>query len=272
MAIGASIDIQYAEASLTQAVDFGTICVGQYGLAACDSIGLQPQQDDGTQRLRGTSWSYGISLGLAYEISPSTRLGAVYHGAVSQTLEGKSEFENVPAIPEFEQLFTDSDGRLKVHMPETISFSLAHAVTGRFRLLADYTWTGWGRYNELRVEFDNGLDDAVSKERLNDTSRYAIGAHYRWTPTLLLRAGFAYDETPVPDAEHRSPRVPDADRRWYTVGTGWTPSADFSMDFAYGYVSAKDIPINNTDDFGHRLTGTFDASGDFLSAQANWKF
>jgi long-chain fatty acid transport protein len=279
LALGASLDVQYMDADMLQAVDFGTLCVAQQmgggatqadALASCNAIGLQPQQDDGTQELKGDSWSVGYSLGVTYDVSSATRLGAVYHSGVRHDLQGSSDFQAVPAA--FAATFADSGGSVTMDLPASVSLSVAHAASERLQLLADYTWTGWSCRDELRVEFDNSLPDAVTAEKWKDSSRLALGAHYRLSPSWLLRAGFAYDQTPVPDAEHRTPKVPDADRRWYTFGANWTPQPGFSIDLAYARVSAADIPIDNTDALGHELMGSYDVAGNLFSVQANWAF
>jgi long-chain fatty acid transport protein len=255
LSLGASLDLQYAEARLEQAVDFGLL------------LGT-PQLADGRQVLKGDSWAYGISLGVAYELTGRTKLGAVWHGPVSHEMSGSSEFHDVP-LP-LAALVEDGDARVTLDLPETVSVGLSHAVTDRLTLLADYTWTGWGRFEELRIELDSG--ETVLPQEWEDAGRYSLALNYRLTPAWLLRAGVAYDKTPVPNAELRSPRMPDGDRAWYTVGFNWAPQATLSVDLAYAYIPADDIPISNTDAYGHTLDGSYDLTGEYLSAQLNWTF
>lgn len=272
LSLGASLDVAYADAKLTQAVDFGTICVAKLGSATCNSLGLTPQGSDGFQTLSGDNWSYGASLGGALQFNEGrSRGGVVWHGPVSHTIEGSSDFENVPAV--FTTTFTDSGGEVSITLPESVSVSLAHASSERLTLLADYTWTRWSRFDELRVSFDNGLPDSVTQQQWRNAARYAAGINYRLSQAWLLRAGYALDKTPVPSAELRSPRIPDMDRNWYSVGVKWQASAGFALDGAYAYVSGNNTTINNTDSLGHTLKGSYNAlMGHYLSVQGTWRF
>lgn len=281
LSLGGTLNIQYADARLKQAVDFGILCVARLmGLGAdqttaltnCAALGLVPQGSDGYQMLTGDSLSYGPSLGLALQSkSGRSRAGLVWHGPVTHTLKGNSKFENVPAM--LATTFSDSQGQVSITLPESVSLSAAHAATERLTLLADYTWTRWSSFDELRVKFSNSLPDSVAVQGWNDSARYSIGLNYRLTPAWLLRAGYVIDETPVPNANLRSPRVPDADRRWYTIGFRWALSEDFSIDAAYAYAPADNAPIDNTDSLGHNLKGEYtDILGQYLSVQGNWHF
>jgi long-chain fatty acid transport protein len=281
LSLGASIDVAYADAKLRQAVDFGSICVAlqiqggaslPQALSNCAAIGLTPQGSDGFQTLSGDNWSYSASLGGALQFNEGrSRGGVVWHGPVSHTIKGSSEFENVPAA--FATSFTDSGGEVSITLPESVSVSLAHATSERLTLLADYTWTRWSRFDELRVSFDNGLPDAVTQQQWNNAARYSAGLNYRLSPEWLLRAGYALDKTPVPSAELRSPRIPDMDRNWYTVGVKWQASAGFALDGSYAYVSGNNTAINNTDSLGHTLKGSYNAlMGHYVSVQGTWRF
>jgi Long-chain fatty acid transport protein len=257
LAVGGSLDIQYLTAEMSQAVDFGAL------------LGL-PEAMDGRQTLTGDNWTTGYSLGLHYAPTPQLQLGATYHSDTRQNISGTSDFENVP-LP-LASMFTDSGGKTRVHLPESVSLSAAWAVSERLTLLADYTWTAWSRHREFRVDFANDLPDSVCTYDWQDTGFYALGLNYRLDPRWRLRAGVAYDESPVPDPEHRTPIGPDNDRRWYAVGTTYAPDQAFSVDIAFAYLDVEDAVINNTDSLGHTLSGHYRLSGRYLSAQSSWRF
>ncbi len=75
--------------------------------------------------------------------------------------------------------------------------------------MADATWTGWDNFDELRVKFDSFVQpDSVVDENWDDVMRYSVGVDYRMNSAWTFRGGVAYDETPIPDAEHRTPTHP----------------------------------------------------------------
>jgi long-chain fatty acid transport protein len=267
--IGFGIDFQYADADLRKAVDFGTICYASFGPTACAGMGLAPQQNDGSNTLTGKSWAVGYSLGLSYDLTEATRLGLSFHSAMRHDVTGDSEFTGVPSA--FSGTFTDSGASLTMMLPETLSLGMRHTVSPRMEVVADYTWTRWSRYDELVVRFTNGLPPAVDENKWHDSNRYAIGMNYRWQQDWLLRAGAVYDLTPIPDAQHRSPRVPDSDKLSLALGSKVTFSDRVDMDMAVFYTLPTNSDINNTDSFGHTLKGSYDAQSAYFSLQLNWK-
>ena len=107
--------------------------------------------------------------------------------------------------------------------------------------------------------------------------RYSLGANYRLNSMWLLRGGVAYDETPIPDPEHRTPRVPGNDRTWLSVGSTWFYSKALTFDFGYTHIFVPDPKVNNTFEssiptLSANLVGSYDASVDLLSAQVRWNY
>ena len=82
--------------------------------------------------------------------------------------------------------------------------------------MADLTWVRWSRFKELRIRFDNGVPDSVTPQNWDNNWRIAVGATYKLNEAWKLRAGLAYDQSPVDDA-FRTPRIPDEDRTWLTM-------------------------------------------------------
>jgi long-chain fatty acid transport protein len=267
LTLGVSLDVQYLSAELSQMIDYGTICAAAYGAPACTAMGMPPQQSDGRQTLKADDWAYSFSAGFAYKASDATRVGMVMHGATRHDINGDSEFENVPTA--FAATFTDSSGRVLLHLPETVELSVAHQVSPALTLMADYTWTQWSRLDELRVDFDNSLPTSVTTYEWKDVGRYSLGMRYRIDERWLARAGFFYDTSPVPNGSIRTPRAPDVDRRVYTLGINHSLVETDSIDLAIGYVDLPQTGIDNTDRFNHHLTGTTDSDAFFASLQWN---
>lgn len=279
LSLGASLDLQYVEADLSKAVDFGSLCyayesLGVIGAGTCAGAGMAPQGQDGTHTLKGDNWSVGYSFGLLYDISETTRIGAAFHSATRQDISGDSAFDfgghaNAQAI--FGSMFTNSNAAVTLNLPETISFSIAHDLNNKLTLMGDVTWTRWSRYEELSVDFDNNLPTSTEVKNWKDTNRISIGLNYLMSVQWLLRVGYAYEEGPVP-TETRDPRVPDGDRNWFTIGTNYKPSDSFSLDLAYAYIDVEDVDSDLTDALGHHLLGGYEETSSYLSVQGNWHF
>ena len=101
----------------------------------------------------------------------------------------------------------------------------------------------------------------------------SVGGSYRLTPDLVLRAGIGYDQTPLPDPQHRNPRLPDASRITPSVGFGYRITPATSVDVAYqrliGVGSAKSDETVAT---GDRTVGYTSLSADIFGVQLNVRF
>ena len=284
IALGFGLNLQYVDVNLTSAVDLGAVCIAQelggtIPSGTCASIGALPQQSDGFADLKADNLSWGYNFGVLYEINRESRLGFAYRSKVDHDVEGNANF-TVPGELAFltgANVFVDTNLSASVSLPETVSVSYYHEFSPKLAMMADWTWTRWSRFEELRISYDSSQPDSVTTEAWKDSNRYAIGANYKLNQQWLLRGGLAYDETPVPNAEHRTPRIPDHSRTWLSLGFGYGVSKDLSVDIGYAHLFVSDTKINHQFESGiptleHTIKGRYEASVDIFSAQLNWKF
>ena len=148
----------------------------------------------------------------------------------------------------------------------------------KLTLLADITWTGWSSFDELRIKYANtNQPDSATTESWDDTFRYSIGLDWQYSNKIKLRTGLAYDQTPIPDAEHRTPRVPGNDRTWLSFGGTYNINDAFTVDIGYSHLFVSNTSINNTFESSQpalaaTLKGSYEASVDILSAQLRWNY
>jgi len=284
LSLGVGLNVQYIDVELTSAVDFGAICVAQEGGAVlppgtCAGLGATPQQMDGFADLEADNISWGFNLGLLYEFTPQTRAGLAYRSKVEQDLEGDAKF-TIPGAMAFitaANVFVKSDIEASLDLPETVSLSVYHELTNKVALMADWTWTRWSNFDELRIKYDSSQPDTVTTEDWDDASRYAVGVNYQWNNKLKLRGGLAYDETPIPGSTRRTPRLPANSRTWVSIGAGYVFSKRISVDAGYSHLFIEDGETNNTFEssiptVNHTIKGEYEASVDIFSVQLNWKF
>ena len=129
----------------------------------------------------------------------------------------------------------------------------------------------------MRIEFDGGLADSVTAEKWEDSWRYSIGATYNPSERLDLRLGLAYDETPIPSARYRTPRIPGEDRFWTTFGIGYHISERMKIDFAYAHLFVKDSKIDKSTADAENLSrgnlqGEYENEVDIASIQLAYTF
>jgi len=55
----------------------------------------------------------------------------------------------------------------------------------------------------------------------------------------------AYDQSAV-RLQHRTPRIPDSDRIWYTLGLGYDYSENLDFNIGYTYIKAHDATLDTS--------------------------
>ncbi|HHS83871.1 MAG TPA: hypothetical protein ENK38_02970 [Gammaproteobacteria bacterium] len=269
LSLGAGISLQYLSVELTNAIDQAALCSGA-GITPCAGV---PTTNDGYAKVTGTSWGWGANLGLLYKFSDATRIGAAWRSSIKHELEGDAKFDNIDPVLKGAGFFVNTDASAKVDLPATVSISGYHQVDTRWAVMGDITWTQWSSFEELRIKYDSGTQgDTVQDESWEDTSRYSVGVHYRQSDQMLLRAGVAYDETPIPDSEHRTPRIPGNNRTWLAFGLNYRVSQQLSFDLGYAHLFVNNTKISDTNRLGATLDGEYKAGIDIISGQVKWAY
>lgn len=291
VSVGVGADHQTLQAELTQAVDFATLCnagalLGIAGAAACGQGGgfTQPgNPNDGSAKIKAKGDAWGYNAGILAQLG-RTRVGLAYRSQMKYKLNGSFDITpgtNVPPAlltnPNFR--LVDSGATTDVTLPSTLSLSAVVETKGPWTLMADVTRTNWHVLPELRIKFDSGQGDQVVTLNLKDAYRYSVGASYRVNDAWVLRTGFALDRSPVTSAADRTPRLPDSDRRWLTLGAGVRASQSVYLDVSYAYVRLADSSVQKTDGgvgsenaFRGNLSADYKGSVQIFAAQVRWGF
>lgn len=292
MSIGVGVNYQTLQAELTNAVNYSAV-VAQ-GLQQAAAAGLISPTVvpaliaanaglEGHARVRGDDHAWGYNIGFMFDLSDATRIGLAYRSSLEYAVEGSAQFTpptatqpNGAAIIAMASAGPLASGPATVdlELPDIATLSFSQQFGGNFELLADVAWTGWSSVQELRVNRDTGATISVTPEEWEDTWRFALGGIYTVSPTLKLRAGIAYDETPVPDST-RTPRLPDVERKWVAIGAHWQYSDMIGLDVGYAHLFSDDAPLNqNAENTSANawLIGQQESAVDIVSAQITVSF
>ncbi|MGY0217645.1 OmpP1/FadL family transporter [Endozoicomonadaceae bacterium StTr2] len=215
----------------------------------------------------GDDWGYGWNAGIFWEPVAGTRVGASYRSEVKTTLEGKSKSDFVSGLR--------GKGSVDLNLPSITEVSIWHQLTDDVAVHASYVQVGWESFDEIVVAMKNGYQvrDAQNYE---DSSRWAVGATWQYNKDWALRAGYAYDNSPVGNAD-RSFRIPDTDRQWFTFGANYQIDNDQSIDMGYAFLKADKAKIHDKFELGGNEVAAFDGkitSGNahIVSLQYNYSF
>lgn len=283
LAVGGGIQIQFAKAEISNAIDFSTICLAQASVMptlgpACIASGFDIPGNaarDGRARVKGDDWAFGWNFGVLYKSSDRVRLGLAYRSRITHEIDGNATFSkpvDLPPLIAAAPAFTNGGIRSRLHLPETLAFSFLAKPSAQWVLTGNITWTRWSRVEELRIRFDNGAADAVTPFDWDDSIRIAVGTSYRLNDAWMLRAGLGYDQTPVSESL-RNPRLPDADKTILGIGLSYVISKDSSVEVGYSHYFVRDANISLSTPEAGTLSGRFNEPIiDVLSIQFNRRF
>jgi long-chain fatty acid transport protein len=255
LSIGAGISYQRIEAELSTCGD-----------VACANFVNLSADDDG----------WGYNLGLVFQATPETRIGATYRSSIKYDLEGTVTLSAAP--------IGNGGITAEIRVPDSLSFSVFHKLNPKWELMGDITWTGWSSVQHLPIFRTTTTPIGAAGTlfgtpllfRWDDTLRYSVGANYRVSDQMKLRFGLALDETPTNDAD-RTPRLPDEERTWLAFGMQYRVSKAGVLDLGYAHEFIKDASVNVpvpgfTTCAAGCLRGSFENKADIFSVQYSHSF
>ena len=269
--VGVGLVYERAEAELSKAVDFGSL------LAFSSVPGFAPQSADGEAVITGDDTGIGYIVGMNFRPTDKLAIGVSHRSEIDHELEGKADW-TVPGSARTvfngigrSALFNDGKALAKLTTPSVTSVSLAYQFNDQLTLMGDYAETDWHSLQEIRIDFANPDPDSVEDFSWGDTRFWSVGAEYRLSEAFTLRGGYAYDETPSTFAT-RTPRLPDEDRRWYSIGLTWNMSEQVEINAAYTRIQPDTPKVGISDSNRHSLFGEYSSDVNLFGLSGRYSF
>ncbi|ARQ73949.1 Long-chain fatty acid transport protein [Pseudomonas fragi] len=231
-------------------------------------------------KIKGDDTATGFNAGLLVQALASTRLGVTYHSQVVYHLSGDTSASGflTDLVDGGPQRY---DAKLNITTPSSVDFSVTHQLNDDWTLYAGSTYTRWSQLKKITVNNAGVSDAAVALAGLNaiteeqhwhDTWSHAIGASYRVNQQLVLRTGFSVDETPTNNTD-RSVRIPTGDRTVFSLGAGWTPVDNLTLDVAYSYLKEEPIKVrDNQPALGLTYDAKYENSANGFGGSVTYRF
>lgn len=269
VSLGFGLNYQKIDALLNQAINGGNS-------AACG--GPCP---DGVFQVSGNSFKWGYNFGLLFKPAEGTKVGVAYRSAISHKLEGRYGVTGLSPVSlgVYRSLgkfaSTSGDAAVDIKLPDVLTVSLAHQINDRWEGLADISRTGWSKIPELRIkDASSGSTVGLSTYDWKNTWRVSVGANYKVNDQWKAKFGVAVDQSVTDDA-HRTPRLPDSNRVWLSVGGQYKVSNESALDFGYAYVAAKEASSSLGSDSPTAtgaINGTYKSHVQILGVQYSQQF
>ncbi len=178
----------------------------------------------------GDSFDVGFTAGILIEPTDTTDIGIGFRSSVKHGLKGDG----------FVAGLFNGDIEAAVKTPEIVTFGVRQEVSDGLRLMAGVEWANWSRFKELAVkDAASGGVIGLTPENWKDSWFFSVGGEYDVNDKATLRAGIAYETSPVPDVT-RTPRIPDNDRIWLSVGASYQVADNIRANLAYSHVFVED--------------------------------
>jgi long-chain fatty acid transport protein len=242
-------------------------------------------------RIDGDSWDFGFTAGVTIMPMSWTTIGVGYRSRINHSIEGdifRPAFSAPVVVPPiglvpvaFPAAFVNFTA--DVPLPDVASASIRQKITESFTLLGTVEWSNWSRLNRVPVStFPAGPIPGVPTElafEWRDGWMTSVGAEYQWNPKVLVRAGIAFEKSPIDDRT-RGTRLPDNDRLWVGAGMSYQWSDNLSLEVAYSHIFFDETPITITAASGNptfnaglgSFVGTANSQVDLVSLAIRYRF
>ncbi len=240
-----------------------------------------------------SDWGWGWDVGGLYQFSPGSRVGLMYRSAIQHDLQGSSKYSGgggtatvdgigVVASEPYPTFKTDTS--IDIKLPAVTTASFYQDINPQWALLGTVNYTQWNSIQNITLNDMAFLNvssplliapplarPSVNPQNFDNTWTYALGTEYKLTDVWTLRAGGAYDQSPINNTD-RTIRLPDSNRWTGAVGASYRANQYLKVDAAYSHIWFQNASINQpgtgVSQYTSSAVGNVDVSANLYSLQA----
>ena len=183
------------------------------------------------------AFGIGATAGIILNPAAGTSIGLGFRSSIDHKLSGYINSGTGLSAPVTAKLQT----------PEIVTASISQALASNMRVLGTVEWTNWSRIDNIPIL---GAISPLTRRPIaidahwDDGWFFSGGLEYDYLPQLTLRAGGAYEISPIQDPTQRLPQLPDSDRIWVTGGATYHYSDSTTFDLSYAHIFFDDAHIH----------------------------
>ena len=226
ISVGAGIQLQYAS------------LVFQEGVGPAPPLG-------GNAVLKGSGWGFGVTAGVTLTPTPTTLIGIGWRSGINQDFNGILYVSPIPAAG----ITTPGTVGTTIRAPDIVSLGIRQRLDALWTVMGTVEWSHWSRTGTSQWTQPGGGVATIASTpvqfpfQYDDGWFFSVGAEYRWSDQVQLRAGVGYELSPINDRV-RTPVIPDNDRFWASAGLTYQLGRGIHFDLAYTHIWVKDAPIS----------------------------
>lgn len=190
--------------------------------------GAPPALPNLSAHITGTGVGVGGNLGISWLITDKQTLSLTYRSTMTVDYSGTAAFYNYPGTP-------STSFHSQIKYPNIIGAGYGIKLTDTVSLGTDFEWLQFSQFKNLPINVGAnalGVPSQNIAENWHNTFTAGMGAAWQFAEHWVLRGGYEYFETPVPDSTF-SPTIPDSNQNVITIGLGWK-YGHHSLEASYG--------------------------------------
>lgn len=153
-------------------------------------------------------YTYVPDIGILIKPIEKLKIGIAYLGSDDFPIIGNSYVQ----VPQLDQEFIQVIDQYVFYTPARLSLGAGYQLTDTLTTSFDIVWLGWSKFHDNHGK--------KPEQRWHDTISPRIGVEYRLSEWVVLRGGFSFEQSPVPDQTERENFV-DNDREIFSIGAGF---------------------------------------------------
>ncbi len=202
----------------------------------------------GLESFDGTgATALGGSIGLVLRPGSGISLGLSYMSRMKLDIDqGSVTYSELP--DSLASTYQQTTATFSLTTPDIVRGGLALRILSGLSLEVNAQYAFWSALKELTIRYPRGAvqtnPDLWRSIPLGWRNTWTLHAGFEiGISDVVIRGGYLYDQTPVPDATFL-PSLPDADKRGISVGLGYFVSEGLRLDFGYQYLQFLDRSIS----------------------------
>ncbi|MDO5614989.1 MAG: outer membrane protein transport protein [Cruoricaptor ignavus] len=196
----------------------------------------------------------GFGIGFYFQPDEKWDVSIAYRSPVDMKAENGTATFNI-SNSLYSRLGLDANGqdKFKATLPLVDEYTVGatYKVTPKWKVSADFNYTGWDQYDKLVLDFENAPVGNVASDptqsstpkNFKSTRTVRVGTEYQFNNMIAGRAGWYYDESPYSDAWF-IPETPSFTTNVITTGLG-LKFGGFGVDLAAALSLPKARTFNN---------------------------
>ncbi len=236
---------------------------------------VDPRIGDGSMTFESWDEALGGNVGFLLRPIDKLRLGITYQSPVYFKFGFNPFFKDLrPGLSGISKRIGGSKVNISMEQPQQVMLSAVYEVLPKWSLMGNVDWQNWSAFGNMPVGISAANQRSIQANlHFSDTFQIAIGQQYRFAEKWLWSAGFAYDSSPVSEANRAAVLAVDRQLR-YGTGLQYEINRDVTVGAAWEFLDGGSAPFsNNRGPLAGTVQGHFSTNYlNFVAFNLNWKF